>query len=113
MINVAFTIMMTNVLIRSGNPPSNYYCEASIYNGYYNCLWKEKLCSSISDTNESNSFTPVDKQYFYIKDDNMRKNIKVDIQCKINDEVKCTENRCTYGDEEKNHCAYKDNDSLY
>jgi len=97
---------------RSGNPPSNYYCEASIDDGHYYCLRKEKLCSSIRDTNECNSFTPVDKQCFYIQDDGMCKNIKVDSQCKINDEGKCTGNGCAYDDEEdKNHCAYKDNDS--
>ena len=76
--------------------------------------WKKK-CSSIIKADECNSFTPVDRQCFYVQDydDNYKcKNIKVDSQCKINEEGKCTGNGCAYDDDdEKNHCAYKNNDS--
>ena len=100
---------------RSGNQPSNYYCTTSTYSGKYYCERAEKKCSSITKTEECNSFTPVDRQCFYVQGygDNYRcKNIEVDSQCKINEEGKCTGNGCAYDDDdEKNHCAYKNNDS--
>jgi len=97
---------------RSGNQPSNYYCTTYPYSGRYYCERAEKKCSSITKTDECNSFTPVDRQCFYIQDDDRCKNIEVDSQCKINEEGKCTGNGCAYDDDdEKNHCAYKNNDS--
>ena len=100
---------------RSGNQPSNYYCTTLTYRGEYYCMRAEKKCSSITKTDECNSFTPVDRQCFYVQGygDNYRcKNIEVDSQCKINEEGKCTGNGCAYDDDdEKNHCAYKNNDS--
>ena len=100
---------------RSGNQPSNYYCTTLTHNGEYYCMRAEKKCSSITKTDECNSFTPVDRQCFYVQGygDNYRcKNIEVDSQCKINEEGKCTGNGCAYDDDdEKNHCAYKNNDS--
>ena len=100
---------------RSGNQPSNYYCTTLTYRGEYYCMRAEKKCSSITKTDECNSFTPVDRQCFYVQGygDNYRcKNIEVDSQCKINEEGKCTGNGCAYDDDDKkNHCAYKNNDS--
>ena len=100
---------------RSGNQPSNYYCKNFTVNGEYYCIRAEKKCSSITKADECNSFTPVDRQCFYVQGygDNYRcKNIEVDSQCKINEEGKCTGNGCAYDDDdEKNHCAYKNNDS--
>jgi hypothetical protein len=100
---------------RSGNQPSNYYCTTLTYRGEYYCMRAEKKCSSITKTDECNSFTPVDRQCFYVQGygDNYKcKNIEVDSQCKINEEGKCTGNGCAYDDDDKkNHCAYKNNDS--
>jgi len=101
--------------LRSGYQPSNYYCITITNNKVRSCFGGEKKCSSITKTDECNSFTPVDRQCFYVQDydDNYKcKNIKVDSQCKINEEGKCTGNGCAYDDDdEKNHCAYKNNDS--
>ena len=100
---------------RSGNQPSNYYCTTTINNGVYSCKRAEKKCSSITKANDCNSFTPVDRQCFYVQGHGNNyecKNIEVDSQCKINEEGKCTGNGCAYDDDDKkNHCAYKNNDS--
>jgi hypothetical protein len=101
--------------LRSGYQPSNYYCTTITNNKVCSCFGGEIKCSSIKKTDECNSFTPVDRQCFYVQDhdDNYEcKDIKVDSQCKINEEGKCTGNGCEYDDDdEKNHCAYKNNDS--
>ena len=91
------------------------YLYKSTYSRTGQCYKREKMCSDIA-LNDCNSYQPVNRKCFYIGSSSGSsgtcKEIKVDSQCKINDDNECTGNGCSYKDDNKDHCAYKSGSSM-
>ena len=95
--------------VASGNLGSNDIC-AFDDNSKRICRQREKLCSDIKD-NSCNNYSPLTKLCFNI-DSQGCKEIKVDGQCKINENNECTGNNC-YFDNNKDKCYYKNNEGYF
>ena len=99
----------------SGKLSATDMCELTTSSIYYSgqCYKREKTCSDITVLNECNSYQPVNRKCFYISssDSSTCKEIKVDSQCSINDNNECTGNGCSFENDKKDHCAYKNNGS--
>lgn len=95
--------------VASGNLGSNDIC-AFDDNSKQICQQREKLCSDIKD-NSCNNYSPLTKLCFNI-DSQGCKEIKVDGQCKINENNECTGNNC-YFDNDKDKCYYKNDEGSF
>jgi hypothetical protein len=101
----------------SGKLSSTDKCDLITYPAYGNgqCYKREKTCSDITVLNECNSYEPVNRKCFYMSSSSggssTCKEIKVDSQCSINDDNECTGNGCSFENDKKDHCAYKNNGS--
>ena len=74
------------------------------------CKKREKLCSDLKTT-ECNNFDLIVKQCYKLSATSNCKEIKVDSQCKIDEDMNCVNKGCSFNDD-KDKCTYKNNGTL-
>ena len=93
----------------SGKLADNEKC--AFESGKTVCKKREKFCSELS-ANECNNFALSNKQCYILSDYGKCKEVKVDSQCKIDEDKNCVNKGCSFNEDE-DKCFYKNNgDSL-
>jgi len=71
------------------------------------CLKREKICSDIA-SDQCETYKPIAKLCYKIDDSDVCEQVRVDSQCKMNDENKCTGSGCSLkkDDDKIYHCSY-------